>query len=110
MLKTDFTWLPPELPKKKNFCKHNDVQCGFFVAWWMEDEIRAASGEGFYGRKQPKVLGDQGARVAMHNLFKTLHVANKQILADLAEECAKVVLELIQIKPKSSTIILGRQV
>ena len=49
MLKTTdgFEWLPMHLPQRINFCRQQLQQCGFFVAWWMEDEVRSAAGEGF---------------------------------------------------------------
>ena len=43
-----FQWLPEALPQRWNHCRQPGVDCGFYVAWWLEDEIRAANGEGFF--------------------------------------------------------------
>ena len=29
-------WLPADLPQRRNHCRQSGVDCGFYVAWWLE--------------------------------------------------------------------------
>ena len=61
-------------------CRQSGVDCGFYVAWWMEDEIRAAAGEGYFVNKYP---AEMPVRVKMCSLFNALQKANDDMLKDL---------------------------
>ena len=83
VLQPEFTWIPKKLPCRLNHCRQPRVACGFYVAWWLEDEIRAASGEGFFVNKYP---AEAGIRDKMCRLFQSLESAHKKMLKDLKAE------------------------
>ena len=83
VLQPVFTWIPKKLPCRLNHCRQPRDACGFYVAWWLEDEIRAASGEGFFVNKYP---AEAGIRDKMCRLFQSLESAHKKMLKDLKAE------------------------
>ena len=64
-------------------CRQSGVDCGFYAAWWMEDEIRAAAGEGHFVNGYPAGMP---VREKMCSLFKALQKANADMLRDLQEQ------------------------
>ena len=83
MLQTRLSWLPLQAPAQRNFCRQEETECGFYVAWWMEEELRRACGEGWCARGYPTILGNAGVRTAMCSLFKSLEPVHQKILADM---------------------------
>ena len=79
-LRLEWKWLPDRLPQRRNYCRQSGVDCGFYAAWWMEDEIRAAAGEGYFVNKYP---AEMPVREKMCSLFKALQKANDDMLKDL---------------------------
>ena len=61
-------------------CRQTGVDCGFYAAWFMEDELRAAAGEGYFVNKYPE---EMLVRVRMCSLFKALQKTNDDMLKDL---------------------------
>ena len=59
------------------------MDCGFYAAWWMEDEIRAAAGEGHFVKGYPAGMP---VREKMCSLFQALQRANADMLRDLQKQ------------------------
>ena len=49
-------WLPGSCPHRCYTLVQGPLECGIFVAWWMEDERRELLGQGRWCRGWPKPL------------------------------------------------------
>ena len=87
MLKQNCTalvaWAPAACPERCNYCRQDPLQCGFFVGWWQEEEIRHCRGEGWCSRGYPKILGAGGTRETLHAWMKALQPVATQMVKDV---------------------------
>ena len=61
-------WLPEVCPHRCNCSLQGTMQCGYFVAWWMEEEVRELMGQGRWCRGWPNAaLTRQSMQKAMGN-------------------------------------------
>ena len=49
-------WLPDMLPKRVNTVKQGLLQCGFYVSFWIEEELRERRGEGRWPSGPPNIV------------------------------------------------------
>ena len=59
------------------------MECGFFVCWWMEEEVRQALGERPFCRGMPNIGGKGGLRSQLCSIFANLESANNKMLEDM---------------------------
>ena len=55
--KSGLEWLPDAVPARVNAVAQGPLQCGFFVAFWCEEEMREKSGEGRWPSGPPSIVG-----------------------------------------------------
>ena len=49
-------WLPDNCPHRCNEAVQGTLQCGYFVAWWLEEEVRELQGQGRWCRGWPNAM------------------------------------------------------
>ena len=72
-------WLPEACPARTNYCRQGPLECGLYVCWWMEEEVRRALGERPFWRGMPRILGKGGMRSQVCSIFENLLQVNKNV-------------------------------
>ena len=73
-------WLPLSCPHRCHAATQGPLECGFFVGWWMEEEVRQLMGEGRWRRGW--VIAKE-ARVQMLKIMNNCVPAANKMQAEL---------------------------
>ena len=73
-------WLPDVCPHRCNEALQGTLQCGYFVAWWMEEEVRELQGQGRWCRGWPNAMQ---TRQSMQKVMANAVAASMKMQNDL---------------------------
>ena len=76
-------WLGKTCPGRTNHAVQGALECGFYVCWWMEAELRVARGERPFLRGLPQIGGHDGVRARLCSIFNNLEPSHKKMLEEL---------------------------